>query len=84
MLIIPVGGFYTIDAATATRVAAKLAPKVIIPMHFKNDRLDFPISGVDEFLKGKDNVTVLDGCELELKKAGLPEKTQIMVLQPAP
>ncbi len=84
VLIVPVGGFYTIDAATATRVAAMLAPKVIIPMHFKNDRLDFPISGVDEFLKGKDNVTILDGCELELKQAELPESTQIMVLQPAP
>jgi len=79
-----VGGFYTIDAKTATRVAEKLAPKVIIPMHFRNDRIDFPINGVDEFLKGKNNVTMLDSCEMELKKEALPANTQIMVLQPMP
>jgi len=84
VLIIPVGGFYTIDAKTATRVAEKLAPKVIIPMHFRNDRIDFPINGVDEFLKGKNNVTMLDSCEMELKKEALPANTQIMVLQPMP
>ena len=84
ILIIPVGGFYTIDAKTATRVAGKLAPKVIIPMHFRNDRLDFPIAGVEEFLKGKNNVVMLDTCEIELKKEELPESTRIMVLQPAP
>jgi L-ascorbate metabolism protein UlaG (beta-lactamase superfamily) len=84
VLIVPVGGFYTIDAKTATRVAEKLAPKVIIPMHYKTNTLDFPITGVDEFLKGKNNVTILDTCEIELKKEELPKSTRIMVLQPAP
>jgi len=51
ILLIPVGGYYTIDAKVATQVCNQLKPKVIIPMHFKNNKCGFPITGVDEFLK---------------------------------
>jgi L-ascorbate metabolism protein UlaG (beta-lactamase superfamily) len=83
ILLIPVGGFYTIDARTADRVGDQLKPKVIIPMHYKTDKLDFPIAGVAEFLKGKDNVTRVDGSEIELKAGELPASAQIMVLEAA-
>ena len=52
VLLMPVGGFYTIDANVASRVAEQLKPRVVIPMHFKNERCDFPISSVAEFLRG--------------------------------
>jgi len=83
VLFVPVGGYYTIDSAVAGEVCDTLAPKVVIPMHFKNDRCAFPISGVDEFLKGKENVTRLGVSELELKPNALPTSTQIVVLEPA-
>jgi len=83
VLLIPVGGFFTIDARTADRVCEQLKPKVIIPMHYKTDKLDFPIAGVDEFLKGKDNVTQLDTSEIEIKAGQLPPSAQIIVLKPA-
>jgi L-ascorbate metabolism protein UlaG (beta-lactamase superfamily) len=83
ILLIPVGGFFTIDARTADRVCEQLRPKVIIPMHYKTDKLDFPIAGVDEFIKGKSNVTRVDGSEIEIKAAELPASAQIMVLKPA-
>jgi L-ascorbate metabolism protein UlaG (beta-lactamase superfamily) len=81
VLMIPVGGFFTIDAKTATRVVEQLKPKVVIPMHYKTERLDFPIAGVDEFIKGKSNVTRVSGSEIELKAGSLPAATQIMVLK---
>lgn len=83
ILLIPVGGFYTIDAKAATRVCDQLKPRIIIPMHYKSNKLDFPITGVDEFLKGKDNVSRLDASEIELKAGELPAGTQIIVLKPA-
>ena len=83
VLLIPVGGLFTIDARTADRVCEQLKPKVIIPMHYKTDKLDFPIAGVDEFLKGKDNVTQLDTSEIEIKAGQLPPSAQIIVLKPA-
>ena len=83
VLLTPVGGFFTIDARVASHISDMISPKVIIPMHFKNDKCDFSISGVDEFLKGKNNVTLLDASEVELKAGELPSSTQIMVLKPS-
>ena len=83
VLIIPVGGFFTIDARVASQVCDGLKPSVVIPMHYKTDKLDFPIAGVDEFLKGKDNVNRLDASEVELRSGELPASTQIMVPKPA-
>jgi L-ascorbate metabolism protein UlaG (beta-lactamase superfamily) len=83
VLLIPVGGFFTIDAQTATKVAAGINPKVIIPMHYLTKKLSFPIKGVDLFLKDKSNVTVKDSSEVELKANSLPSSTQIIVLQSA-
>ncbi|MFC2002916.1 MBL fold metallo-hydrolase [Chloroflexota bacterium] len=83
ILLIPVGGLYTIDAKAASRIADKLAPKLIIPMHFKTEKCGFAIAGVDEFLQGKENVTRLDVNEVELKPEQLPVSTQITVLKPA-
>jgi L-ascorbate metabolism protein UlaG (beta-lactamase superfamily) len=82
VLLIPVGGFFTIDAKVASEVCDLLNPSVIIPMHFKNDRLDFPIAGVDDFLEGKGNVRKMDASEIELKAGALPAETEIIVLKP--
>jgi len=81
VLLIPVGGFYTIDAANATKVCDQLKPKVVIPMHFKTSKLGYPIAGVEEFLKGKKSVKKETGSEIEIK--AVPATTEIRVLQPA-
>ena len=81
VLFIPVGGFYTIDAANASKVCDQLKPKVVIPMHFKTPKLAYPLAGVDEFLKGKKSVKKETGNEIEVKT--LPAATEIWVLQPA-
>jgi len=83
VLLIPVGGFYTIDATVAGQVCGQLKPRVIIPMHFKNDKCSFPINGVEDFLRGKRNVSRLNTSEIEFKAGELPSDTQIMVLVPA-
>ncbi len=84
ILLIPVGGNYTIDAGVAIGVAEKLSPKIIIPMHFQNDRCPtFPVAGVDGFLEGKDNVTKLEVSEVEFNAGALPAAAQIVVLKPS-
>jgi L-ascorbate metabolism protein UlaG (beta-lactamase superfamily) len=79
ILLIPVGGFFTIDANLATQVCDKLNPKVIIPMHYKTAKCDYPIAGVEDFLKGRMNVRRLDSSEVEFKKAQLPAATETVV-----
>jgi L-ascorbate metabolism protein UlaG (beta-lactamase superfamily) len=83
VLLTPVGGNYTIGPEQAWQNAELLAAKIIIPMHFKTPKLDFPIAGVDEFLKGKQNVTLLDSSTLELEKKEITGELEIVVLQPA-
>ncbi len=83
ILLIPVGGFYTIDAKVATEVCSKLAPKVIMPMHYRNDKCSQPTAGVDEFLQGKAGVSRPDASEAGFKQGELPATTQIIVLKPA-
>ena len=83
VLMLPVGGFFTIDAKTAAKICDQLKPKVIIPMHFKTDKISFPIAGVDEFLTGKNNVTRVNGSEIELKSGKLPASAQVMVMKPS-
>jgi len=83
ILLIPVGGFYTINAAEAGRIAEQIKPRVIIPMHVSNKKCAFPIAGVEEFLKGKSNVKRTGASEAEFRKENLPAKTEIIVLEPA-
>jgi len=83
ILVVPVGGFYTVDAKVASQICDALSPKVIIPMHFKTEKNDFPITGVDEFLRGKEGIRRLGTSEAEFKPGELPTITQIIVLEPA-
>jgi len=82
VLFIPVGGYFTIDADVASKIVSALNPKVVIPMHYKTEVMgpDFPISGVDVFLKGKENVEKVGKNTITLTKETLPEKTTIYVL----
>ncbi len=83
ILLIPVGGGPTIGPDIAAEVCDKLAPKVIIPMHYKNDKCGFTTSNVDDFLQGKKGVSRLDTSETEFKRGKLPATTQIIVLKSA-
>ncbi|MBE5787425.1 MAG: MBL fold metallo-hydrolase [Clostridiales bacterium] len=54
VLLIPVGGHYTIDGAAACRVVHAVQPHVVIPMHFKQPGIHdgWPITDEKPFLQG--------------------------------
>jgi L-ascorbate metabolism protein UlaG (beta-lactamase superfamily) len=54
VVLVPVGGTFTIDAEEANSLLEKLNPKIFVPMHFKTSKLAFEIDTVDKFLIGKD------------------------------
>ena len=84
MLLIPVGGTYTVDAGGAAKIAGDLNPKLIIPMHFKTDKCALPISGVDGFLEKMPKVNQLKQSEIELSQDKLPAAgTEVWVLNHA-
>lgn len=81
VLMIPVGGYYTIDAKTADRVVQQLSPRVVLPMHYKTKALSpsNPISGIEPFISGKKNVRHVKGDTLVLSSKYLPKETVIYV-----
>lgn len=82
LLFVPVGGVYTIDPVQATKTVEKIQPKIAIPMHYKTSRCGFPLAPVEEFTKEK-IVKTLPASELQLSRKDLPEKLEIIVLEPA-
>lgn len=80
VLLLPVGGLYTIDAAVATKVMQLLNPKICIPMHYKTNKIAMEFAPVTAFTKGKANVKKIDGSAIELTKANLPQMPEIWVL----
>lgn len=66
VLFIPVGGHFTIDASEATEVLNQIKPKVVFPMHYKTEKLNFPISGVEQFLSGKSQIEKVDSHTISL------------------
>lgn len=51
VLLIPVGGFFTIDALTAREVCSLLKARVVIPMHYRTEQIpEWPIAPVEDFL----------------------------------
>lgn len=84
ILMVPVGGNFTIDGRMADAVIKNLKPSVVIPMHFNNDRCpEFPVAGVEAFTGGKKNVDMEKSSEAEYTADGLPPDTRIVVLKPA-
>ncbi|MEX2090522.1 MAG: MBL fold metallo-hydrolase [Candidatus Paceibacterota bacterium] len=51
ILMVPVGGNYTIDYKEATEVISQIEPKIVIPMHFKIKDLKSDIESADKFVK---------------------------------
>ena len=83
ILMLPIGGFYTIDGREANIVAQSLKPRIVIPMHYKTPGTEYPIAGVQPFLKSRENVRQTDTSEIELTLTNLPQVTETIVLKSA-
>jgi len=80
VLLVPVGGTYTIDSAQADMVVDMVKPAIAIPMHYKTDKCGFPIDSVGPFLADKDNV-YQHPSEVTITKETLPQETETWVLE---
>ena len=83
VLLSPVGGTFTVDPDGAADAVGKLAPRVVIPMHYKTAKIGFDLAAVDAFLVGKKNVRRAGKSEAEFTPATLPAETTIVVLEHA-
>ena len=73
ILLVPVGGFFTLDSDGASQLVDTLKPKIVIPMHYKTSKCSFPISEVEPFRSLMKNVKNLEKSEVEIAANQLPE-----------
>jgi L-ascorbate metabolism protein UlaG (beta-lactamase superfamily) len=80
VLMVPVGGHFTIDAAQARAVVDRLQPRIAIPMHYKTEvNAGWPIGTVDAFLgAGKGGKEV--GHSVTVDKAAMPRAPEVWVM----
>jgi len=82
--MVPVGGYFTIDARQAADLVCSLKPGIVIPMHYRSVKYSFGydvIGTVDEFTEIMDNVKTLSGSELEIASTNA-SGPQVTVLKP--
>ncbi len=85
ILLIPVGGTFTLDAEGAATVVKAVKPSVTIPMHYKTEVLTFSIDGVDKFLNAseiKEKNSVMAGKnEIEVNTGNINRFPPIVLLE---
>ena len=80
VVMIPVGGHYTIDAAQAKQVLDQLQPKVVIPMHYKTEvNAGWPIGPIDNFT-GVAGQTKKVGHTVTVDRGKLPTSREVWVM----
>ena len=83
VLMVPVGGVYTVSAKEAAKIISQIEPKIVIPMHYQIPKLKIKLEGLDKFLKmmGVKSPEILK--KLSISQRNLPTNgTKIIVLKP--
>jgi L-ascorbate metabolism protein UlaG (beta-lactamase superfamily) len=80
LLFVPIGGGPTIGADQAAEIAARLKARVVVPMHYRTERIDF-LEPVDEFAQRARRVERLEASAFELDD--LPSGDGPLVVVPA-
>jgi len=79
VLLIPVGGKYTLDAQKAVEVISQIEPRIIIPMHYKTKDLKIDIETVDKFIKELGLAPTYEE-KLKISKKDLPQEDMELVI----
>lgn len=82
VLLIPIGGGPTIDAARAVEVIGQIEPGVVIPMQYRTEKGDHDRDPLERFLKEMGVTEYEAASQYSVKRADLGESVQVVVLQP--
>lgn len=83
ILMVPVGGTYTVDGKAAAHIVSQIEPRVALPMHYKIPGLSFSLSGPEAFLREMGIKEPEPAEKFVFKKKDLPEEeTKVLVMKP--
>ncbi len=80
ILLIPVGGHYTLDAKKAVEVISQIEPRMVIPMHYRHPEVKIELDDLEKFIKELGVVPTHEE-KLKISKKDLPaEEMELVVL----
>lgn len=80
VLLIPVGGGFTVNGTVAAEIVRQLTPKVVIPMHYKTPVVKADLEPVDRFLQEMGVSSNTPQPKLSITRSSAPETTQVVLL----
>lgn len=80
VLFVPVGGVSTIDSSKAAEIVRSIAPRIVIPMHYKTPATTRDLEPVENFLKKSGAKEPQPQARLNINKTNLPLNTEVIVL----
>lgn len=79
ILLVPVGGKFTIDAKKAVEVVSQIEPRIVIPMHYKVPGLKIDLDGADKFIKEL-GLKPSEEDKLKINSKDLPQEDMELVI----
>ena len=82
ILLVPVGGEFSIDGNQAKEIMARLQPRITVPIHYKTAvTADWPIADESAFLSSLENVKRLDSLTVTVTSETLPSRPEVWVMR---
>jgi L-ascorbate metabolism protein UlaG (beta-lactamase superfamily) len=82
ILLVPVGGGQSLNAAKAAELVSMLEPSIVVPMHYDMEGLSVELDGVDRFLQEMGSTEPSEEASLRITPSSLPEETEVVLLTP--
>lgn len=82
VLLVPVGGGNSLNAAQAAELVSMLEPNIVVPMHYRIPNLELVLDDVDRFLNEMGVTDPTEEQSLQLSSSNLAEETEVVLLAP--
>jgi L-ascorbate metabolism protein UlaG (beta-lactamase superfamily) len=82
ILLLPVGGGKSLNAAQASELVSMLEPNIVVPMHYQLPGLNLELDDIDRFLKEMGVTEPTEEDSLKVSSSNLPEETETVILVP--
>lgn len=80
VLMVPVGGVYTLDAKKAAEVVAQVEPNIVLPMHYQLPDLKIKLGSLSKFLEEMGEKSPQKMAVLKLEREKIEEERKVVVL----
>ena len=73
-MLVPVGGFYTMEPDDIHELVKELEPQIVVPMHYRSDKFGYDvIAELSAYTDACDDVVFYDGPDLLLPEDAFPQ-----------